>query len=158
MCEQSYEVLEDYWSDYQAEWIVSCLRGDVHVNTRDPAQSLQTVAMRLCHCNVTPGIRLGTLRLILAREPDLRLTDSSGRTILHHACIGQCYEILETLASYGSCDPNVTDVDGNTALLLAVASANKTALQEYLSTFIHLGLDFTARNNKGKLITNFTCY
>ena len=41
------------------------------------------------------------------------------------------------------------DLDGNTALILAVTSRNPIVVQEFLESFIHLHIDFSHKNQQG---------
>ena len=126
----------------------------IDIDERDTARGLQTVLMRLCHLHISDDDRDTILRLIISREPDVNVQDSSGRTALAHACIAERTDVIECLARIPQCDPNVRDNDGNTPLLYAVKSRKVKVVQAMLSFFSGKGLKVDAVNNKGMLLKN----
>ena len=121
---------------------------EIDINRRDPLTGLQTILMRLCYSSVTPAQRLDMLDSMLLRKPDINVSDGNGRTVLHHACIGQCCEMFQTLACC-DCSVNAVDADGNTPLILAVMSTDIRVVHEFLESFVHLQPNFTHKNGQG---------
>ena len=122
------------------------------VNHRDSSHGHQTPLMRLCHLPVTPSERLDILDLLLECGADTSHRDAQGRTVLHHACIAGCAEVMETLGVAGGCAPGIEDCDGDTPLILAARCGEVDVLEGLLESFGHVDLRPEHRNKHGECL------
>lgn len=105
----------------------SILANTENLNVRDT--SLRTP---LIHAVFIPNddIRTHIVRLLLRHGCDVNAQDGMGRTALMYACMERDkIDVVRLLAKCRSCDPNLVDNDGNTALLHCVEGGNASALR-----------------------------
>lgn len=125
----------------------------VDINYRDRSQGLLTYPMRLCHCRIGSDDARGILELLVEYGADLNTCDAVGKTVLCHACIAQRVDLLSIICTNGhSCDPNIVDHEGNTAIFYAVRSGNEQVLRTFLRGYAAKVVNLRQMNKKGMWI------
>ncbi len=125
-------------SDLDFEAIIDTLQDEgIDPDQRDVAHGLQTILMRLCHLHLDSEKRQEIFDLIMDKNPNINIQDSSGRTALVHACIAEKLDIIQGLSLRQDCNPNIVDDDENSALTYTVRSRNVNVVQIFLESFKH---------------------
>ncbi|KAK2183868.1 hypothetical protein NP493_293g01021 [Ridgeia piscesae] len=86
--------------------------------------------------------------MLLECGADVNLTDDRNRTSLMYACEMRCNDVIKILLKT-SVNPDIADIDGNTALLLSAAVGNDVAIEILIRCFRRLGLNVDHVNNDG---------
>lgn len=98
--------------------------------------------------------RLNIVKMLLRNNADLSLTDAKKRTAFMWACFyGRTDEIKYMIAKRGASSLQIDnqDIDGNTAVLLAVKRGNLTTLRELVRYLQEIGMQsiLSVKNNEG---------
>merc|ERR1719319_598511 len=76
---------------------------------------------------------------------DMKCVDNSGKTALHHACVGSCVGVVRRLVNIAGVEVNAKDNDGMTPLMAAVVTATEQ-ITEVLRLMVEVkGIDLDTR-------------
>ncbi|KAI8772151.1 ankyrin repeat domain-containing protein 26 [Biomphalaria glabrata] len=101
------------------------------INVRDSRMRTPLIASMVI---TDKTVLLNSVRLLLRHGSDVNAQDQHGRSTLMLACVDkERLDVLDLLVKNQSCDLNLKDCDGNTALHHAVESGNAMAIRVLVS-------------------------
>ena len=109
------------------------------LTTGEEMSCLKTVLFPSLLCSVAHLGDTAHLSALETYEPDLNLTDYSGRTALHTAAVSGQAEVVRWLLERGA-SVHVRDLNNETPLLTAVRAGNMDIVRTLSQCGAHLGL------------------
>ena len=106
---------------------------NLDLDRRDVGHDLQTPLMRMCHMLAASDSLDGVLEKLETCAWNPNVQDATGRTLLMHACIADRLNVVLLCLDNG-CDVDLTDVDGNSALVYAVRNGSVEIVNCFLET------------------------
>ena len=124
--------------------------GNVNIKDKNNNLCLQVACMN-------KNINKEAIEYLLKETTDINSKNKLGKTALHYICSNPSgnADILKLFFSENkSCDPNIKDNQGTTALMLAVKNENS---QEIIKILLENGADPNIKDNKGNTALHRIC-
>ena len=146
----NFEMLLDASRAGDVTTVRSCLSAGDDVNTRDECGYIPLhLAMRYNHRQVVT-------ELLSRQDIDLAVLDIFGRSALHFACAKGMAAVIPVLSSRMPAHLlNIKDLDGSTALMVAVEFGHLSCMQEMAKLE---GVDWQTRNRRGETLEDVARY